>query len=482
MSIKDINEEIILIWCLELRLHIRVEQGIFYNNHFWLYAIDTMRYYADLHIHSKYSRACSPKLTLENIDLWCRIKGISIVSCGDFTHPKWFQDIQEKLESEGNGLYRLKPSLRIKDFRFKEKKINDVHFIISTELSCIYKHAGAVRRVHHCVFLPSLEAAAKLNNKLMEQGRNLKADGRPILGLSSQELLKLLLEVDERSVLIPAHAWTPWFAIFGSKSGYNSIEECFGDLSKHVFAIETGLSSDPAMNWRLSKLDQVALVSHSDAHSLPNIGREADIFEGSELSYDNIMKAIKRGNPEAVVAGEDKLLPLKFTGTIEFFPDEGRYHFDGHRDCKIRLHPTETIKRKGVCPTCGRELTLGVLYRVNELADRDPGFKPNGASLYISLIELDKVIAQAQGVKGRQAKAVEAEYWNLVSYGGGELQTLLDVPEDELSKITTTRVVEAIQRLRWGKVSIEPGYDGIYGIIDIFNTEEKIKQPQASLF
>ncbi|MFA4937404.1 MAG: endonuclease Q family protein [Patescibacteria group bacterium] len=440
-----------------------------------------MRYYADLHIHSKYSRACSPQLTLENIDLWCRIKGISIVSCADFTHPKWFVEIKEKLEPEGNGLYRLKSNLRLKDLRFKEKKLADVHFIVGTEVACIYSHTGATRRVHHCLYAPSIEVAEKINKKLTTRGCKLGGDGRPILGLSSQKLLEIILETDAKSVLIPAHIWTPWFAIFGSKSGYDNVQQCFENLTKHIFALETGLSSDPAMNWRLRSLDKVALVSHSDAHSLPNIGREADIFEGSELSYDNIIQALKKGSPQALAVGEDKLLSLRLAGTIEFFPDEGRYHFDGHRDCKISLNPVDTVKHKKMCPVCGRELTIGVLYRVNELADRKPDFKPKGALPFISLIELDKVIAQAQGVKGRQTKAVEAEYWNLVSAGGGELQTLLDTPASELTKITTARVVEAIQRLHSGKVSIEPGYDGVYGTIKLFDDEGK-EQPQAVLF
>ncbi|MFH1866550.1 MAG: endonuclease Q family protein [Patescibacteria group bacterium] len=441
-----------------------------------------MRMYADLHIHSRYSRACSPKLTLENIDLWCRIKGLSLVSCGDFTHPKWFAEIKEKLEPQRNGLYRLKPNLRIKDPRFKESKLADVYFIIGTELSCIYKHAGSTRRVHHCVFVPSVEASEQINNHLAKRGCNIRADGRPILGLSSQDLLKIILEVDNRSVLIPAHAWTPWFAIFGSKSGYNSIEECFGDMSKHIFAIETGLSSDPAMNWRLSKLDKVALVSHSDAHSLPNLGREANIFEGSELSYDNIIQAIKKGNPQAVAAGEDKLLPLRLVGTIEFFPHEGRYHYDGHRDCQVALTPLETKKRKGICPKCGRQLTVGVLYRVEELADREEGFIPPKSVSYVSLVELDKIIAEAQGVKGRQSKTVEEVYWGLVSSGGGELKLLAEAQLEAMASFTDEKIIEAIRRVRAGKLHIKPGYDGVYGEVKIFGKDEVLKGPQSSLF
>ncbi|MBI5466508.1 MAG: DNA helicase UvrD [Candidatus Kerfeldbacteria bacterium] len=442
-----------------------------------------MRTYADLHIHSKYARACSPQLTPENIDLWGRIKGVGLIATGDFTHPKWFEELKEKLEPAEPGLYRLKKQYHRTDPRFKPQQEVDVRFIFGTEVACIYKHKDAVRRVHHCLYLPSLESVAKFNAQLIARGRNLKADGRPILGLSSQDLLKILLAVDERGVLIPAHAWTPWFAIFGSKSGYDSIAECFDDLSRHIFAIETGLSSDPPMNWRLSQLDDVALVSHSDAHSLPNLGREVDIFAGEGLSYEAVMQAIRCGSPRAVAAGEDKKLSLKLAGTVEFFPDEGRYHYDGHRDCKVRLEPGATAKHKGICPTCGRELTIGVLNRVYELADRVEGVRPKGALPFVSLIELDKVIAQAQGVKGRTTKAVEAEYWGLVSQGGGELQTLLDTAETDLSQVTTERVVEAIRRLRQGLVaSIEPGYDGVYGSINLFSAEEKPAKRQTSLF
>ena len=415
-----------------------------------------MRTYADFHIHSKYARACSPQLTPENIDLWCRIKGLGLVATGDFTHPKWFDDLQEKLEPHGEGLYRLKSEFRQKEARFTPVAETDVHFICGTEVACIYRHNEQTRRVHHCIFAP-------------------------ILGMSSIDLLKILLEIDPRNVLIPAHAWTPWFAIFGSKSGYDSIAECFEDLAPYIFAIETGLSSDPAMNWRVSALDKVALTSHSDAHSLPNLGREADVFEGSELSYSGIMKAIREANPIAVSANK-QTSPLKLSGTVEFFPDEGRYHYDGHRDCKVCLSPAESKKLKNICPKCNRELTIGVLNRVEELADNKPDRKPAGALSFSSLIELDKVIAQAQGVKGRATKAVEEQYWQLVSEGRGELQLLLDVPLERLTAITTERVVEAIGRLRDGEIKgIEPGFDGEYGQIHLFAEDER-GRTQSSLF
>lgn len=441
-----------------------------------------MPIYADLHIHSRYSRACSPQLTPENIDLWCRVKGLGLVATGDFTHPRWLAELQEKLEPVGNGLYRLKPDLRIKDARFKEQALAEVYFIIGTELSCIYSHAGAIRRVHHCVFVSSLEKAAAFNSRLAARGCKLAADGRPILGLSSQELLKILLAVDEQGIMIPAHVWTPWFAVFGSKSGYNSLAECFGDLTSHIYAIETGLSSDPPMNWRLSALDSVALVSNSDAHSLPNLGREATIFVGEELSYNNLVLALQAGNPQARVQNREQNLKLKLGGTVEFFPDEGRYHYDGHRDCQVRLSPAESEKYRGQCPKCGRPLTIGVLNRVSKLADRAAGFKPEGALPYLSLVELDKVIAESLGVKGRQARAVEQEYWSLLSKGGNELNILANLSLKELKNITLPPVVEAIRRLRQGEVQIEPGYDGEYGIINLFKADEIKSHQQSSLF
>jgi DNA helicase II / ATP-dependent DNA helicase PcrA len=441
-----------------------------------------MRTYADLHIHSKYARACSPQLTPENIDLWCRIKGLGLVATGDFTHPKWFAELSEKLEPHGEGLYRLKKEFRQKDPRFTPVSETDVHFMCGTEVACIYKHGDAVRRVHHCIYAPSLEVVAKINAELQARGKNLKADGRPILGLTSKELLTLLLDIDERNVLIPAHVWTPWFAIFGSKSGYDSIEECFEELTPHIFAIETGLSSDPPMNWRVSALDSVALVSHSDAHSLPNLGREADVFEGAELSYASVMQALREGSPSQVAAGK-QTAAVKLAGTVEFFPDEGRYHYDGHRACNVCLSPDESAKVKGVCPKCGRELTIGVLNRVYELADRTSSATPHGALPYTSLVELDKVIAQAQGVKGRATKAVEAEYWQLVSEGRGELPLLLDTPLERLAPLTTQRVVEAIKRLREAKVAeLIPGYDGEYGTVHLFRPDERPASLQSSLF
>ncbi|MFH0853365.1 MAG: endonuclease Q family protein [bacterium] len=438
------------------------------------------KFLADLHIHSRYARACSPQLTVENIELWCRIKGLRLVATGDFTYPKWRDDLHEKLEPVGNGLYRLKKEFRVSDPRFKEVDQAEVNFICGTEIACIYSNGGQVRRIHHLIFAPSLEVVDKIVELMDQRGCKLKSDGRPIVGMSSRDLLQLILKADERCKLIPAHAWTPWFAIFGSKSGYDSIEECFGDMSDQIFAIEMGLSSDPAMNWRVKALDKVGLTASSDAHSLPNLGREAVEFTGDELSYDQIFKAIKLSSIEARVKGLRSTFQV--SQTIGFFPDEGRYHYDGHREHKVSLHPAETRKYKGICPKCHRPLVIGVLNRVEELATEPEGRIPEQAVPFTSLVELDKVIAQSLGVKGRATKAVEAEYWSLVSKGGGELSVLLQTTEDELNKMTSPVIVEGIMRLRRKQVEIIPGYDGEYGRINIFTDKERKKYSQGSLF
>lgn len=461
---------------------------------FLSFKVYIMRYIADLHIHSKYSRACSPRLELENIEKWCQIKGVDIVATADFTHPKWFVELKEKLEPAENGLYQLK----IKSLRFQIKnrksKIENlvqrpVYFFLSTEVSCIYSKGGKVRRLHIIIFAPTFEVVSKINKKLGKIG-NLAADGRPILGLDAKELLKIVLDVDSRCMVIPAHAWTPWFAVFGSKSGFDSLEECFEELTPYIYAVETGLSSDPPMNWRLSKLDDVVLVSHSDAHSPENIGREADVFEGEEISYDAIVNAIKKRKLETADSERSELTQnitrknaeLKFAYTIEFYPEEGMYHFDGHRDCKVRLSPEETKKYKGICPKCGRLVTIGVMNRVEELADRQAGDKPKKFIPYKSLVGLDDVIAEATGVFGRKTKTVMNEYYSLINRGKSEFNVLLDLDYNDLLKITSPEVVEGIRRNREGKVFIEPGYDGVYGTVRLFNDKEKKQIKQTTLF
>jgi len=402
-----------------------------------------MKTIADLHIHSAYSRGCSKSLTLENIAVWCRYKGIDLVSTGDFTHPAWFKSIKNELESDGVGFYQLKSS--------KEK----TKFIIGAEISCIYKQGDKCRRIHVCLLAPSIEAAEKLSESLKKRGCNLKSDGRPIIGLSALALAELCWEADDDFFVFPAHVWTPWFSIFGSKSGFDSIEECFGEAaSKKIFALETGLSSDPAMNHLLSGLDEIALLSNSDAHSLNNLGREANIFDFSEggLSFDSLVGAIKENDRK------------KFLATIEFFPEEGKYHIDGHAACGFSCWPNESMKNNNHCPRCGKPLILGVFNRVNTLADRREcdreKFRP-----FHSLIPLQEIIADAFGV-GKNSKKVLAEYLRLTGQQP-EFSILLDLPASELKQLTSEGIADGIIKVRAGQVDIEPGYDGVFGRVSI---------------
>ena len=412
----------------------------------------------DLHIHSKYSRACSPQLTLSNIEKTCRIKGVDIIATGDFTHPKWFSSIENELkEIKKTGLYKLKIAVDDK-----------VKFILSTEVSLIYKDGDKCRRLHICIMAPNIEAVRKLNEHL-DANYNIKSDGRPILGMHADELVKLCLSIHPKFLIFPAHIWTPWFAVFGSKSGYDNLQDCFKDQTKNIFAYETGLSSDPEMNWRLSALDNLTLLSNSDSHSLPNIAREANIFDMKEESYNEIYRIIK----------EKDLSCLK--GTIEFYPEEGMYHLDGHRECGISMEFLETKKNKGICPKCKKPLTVGVLYRVDELADRKVGVKPKGAVPYIKLVELDKVIADSLKIKSRSSKVVLTEYNNLIENFGTELDILRKVDLKLLEGKVRPAIIESIKRVREGKLNIKPGFDGQYGEIKIFNDEERVEM-QQSLF
>ena len=414
-----------------------------------------MEFIADLHIHSKYSMACSHKITLSGIDATCREKGIHIVATGDFTFPRWFSAMEKELEEiDNSGLYKLKSA-----------EDTQVRFFLATELALIYKDGGQARRIHVMVNAPNLEAVRELNQYLGKY-YNLTSDGRPILGLSAPELIRMCHRIHPDFFVYPAHIWTPWFAIFGSKSGFDSMEECFHDQTQYVYAYETGLSSDPEMNWRLSALDDYTLLSSSDAHSLPNIGREATVFEMGAPSYHAIYNAIKG-------KGEDK---VKYT--IEFYPEEGMYHYDGHRSCGVRSTPEETKKNKGVCPVCKKPLTVGVMYRVDELADREWGYRPETAAPYMKLVELDKIIAEAFGIRSRNSKKVQNEYKKILQEAGGEMAVLKDVDLKELKKITYPEVVEGIKRVREQNLSVEPGFDGQYGSINIFAPGEKQEKQQ----
>jgi uncharacterized protein (TIGR00375 family) len=426
-----------------------------------------MQFVADFHIHSKYSRATSKDMDLENLDKWAKIKGIKVMGTGDFTHPAWLKELKEKLEPAESGLYRLK------------SETEGIRFLLTAEISCIYSKKGKVRKIHIVIFAPSFEIVEKINAHLGWIG-NLKADGRPILGLDAKELAKIVFDTSENCLLVPAHAWTPWFSIFGSKSGFDSIEECFDEYSKYIYSIETGLSSDPAMNWRLSALDKITLISNSDAHSPSRIGREANVFD-TELSYLGIIEAIKGKNLHPV-KNQISNGARKFLYTIEFFPQEGKYHYDGHRNCEISLSPQESKKYNNICPRCGRPLTIGVLNRVEQLADREEGFKPEGAVPFKSLIPLEEIIADAVGVMTRSKKVLE-EYENLIKKFGNEFKILLEASHQELKAATSPEIAEGIIRTREGKVFIEPGYDGVYGKIRIFSRgEQKAALRQKTLF
>ena len=434
-----------------------------------------MKFIADLHIHSKYSRATSKNMNLEELDRWADDKGILVMATGDFTHPEWFKEIKTKLEPAEPGLLKLKKE-------YKKPTIKgtyaETRFFLSAEISSIYSRLSPstkekrVYRVHNLVFAPDLETVEKINARLSLVG-NLKSDGRPILGLDSEKLAEIIFNINPEAAIVPAHCWTPWFSVFGSMSGFDSIEECFGKYADKIFAVETGLSSDPLMNRRLSKLDNISLISNSDSHSLQKIGREANIFD-AELSYDGIVKAIKNGAPNQKSNVKNQM--SKFVATIEFFPEEGKYHYDGHRLCGVLFSPEETEKHKGICPRCGKRLTVGVMNRVKKLADRPPqdASALNRVPFY-SLIPLDEIIAEAFNV-GVGAKKVKGEYEKLIKTFGSELKILLETETDKLAAAADSRVAEGIKAVKEKRVKILPGYDGEYGKIKIFNEKENAEK------
>jgi uncharacterized protein (TIGR00375 family) len=406
-----------------------------------------MRTIFDFHIHSKYSRACSQQLELPTIARACETKGIELIGTGDFTHPAWFKSIQQELVEDGEGVFKL------------AHHESPTRFVLSTELSLIYKEGDKVRRVHHLILAPSLKAVATLNKKLEELGCNLKADGRPILGLTSKKLMALLYDIDENFELVPAHAWTPWFAVFGSKSGYDSLEECFGDFTPRIHAIETGLSSDPAMNWRLSQLDSILFVSNSDAHSPNNLGREANVLDISRTSYRELLNVIR--GPER----------HKFLYTIEFFPEEGKYHYDGHKDCGVMMPPSETKKNGGLCPKCKKPLTVGVMNRVDLLADRDEKYAGQARIPFKSIVPLAEIISNLHGV-GVASKKVQATYEKVIRELGSEFFILLDAPIEDISNVGGIALGEGVLRVREGRIHVSPGYDGEYGTVEVFRANE----------
>ncbi len=410
-----------------------------------------MRKILDFHIHSKYSRATSKHFDLEEMYKWSKIKGVDIISAADFTHPAWFKILEQNLVEyqPGAGLYYLK------------NKPRDVLFIISTEISCIYSQGGKTRRVHLCLLAPSLAIAKKINESLAARGAKLASDGRPILGMSAKNILEICLEIDEDIMVIPAHAWTPWFAVFGSKSGFGSLEECFEDLTSYIRAIETGLSSDPLMNWHWSQLDNITLVSNSDAHSGPHIGREANVLDLQQITFNEIREIINT---------KDK---KRFLYTIEFYPEEGMYHFDGHRDCQFSCSPQDSVKKyKNICPKCKKILTLGVLNQVEKLADRAEQKIDTDIHIpYKNIVPLPEVIADYYGVN-RNSKKVEKLYFDIIEQAGDEFKVNLDLSLDQLKKIMPGALAEGIIKMRLGDLQLFPGYDGQYGTIQLFSNRD----------
>ena len=416
---------------------------------------------ADLHIHSRHSRATSKGLTPRHLAAWGEIKGISVVATGDFTHPGWMAELKDALVPDDTGLLRLADPAGLGaeiPWLPEARPAGQARFMLSAEISSIYKRGGKVRKVHNLLYAPSFEAAERLNAKLAKIG-NLTADGRPILGLDSRHLLELTLETDPLCFLVPAHIWTPWFSLFGSKSGFDSVEECYGSLAREIFALETGLSSDPDMNWTLSALDRFRLISNSDAHSGEKLGRESNLFTGP-ASYTGILDAL-RGAP-----GE-----TQFAGTVEFFPEEGKYHLDGHRDCGVAMEPAAAKDLGGICPKCGKPLTLGVLHRVLDLADRATPVRPDGAPGFTSLVPLDEVAGEVLGVGPKTGK-VRTLLGTLFARFGTEIAILRDVPAEDLRRVSPG-LAEAITRMRQGKVSRQAGFDGQFGRITVFSDEER---------
>jgi uncharacterized protein (TIGR00375 family) len=412
-----------------------------------------MEFIADFHIHSKYSRATSRNMDIEHIAEWAKLKGITLMGTGDFTHHLWLEELKGNLEDLGNGLF----------------KYRDIYFILTTEISSIYSKNGKGYRIHNIIFAPSLKTVDKINSTLGRWG-NLASDGRPILGMDAAELARIIFDIDENCFFVPAHVWTPWFSVFGSMSGFDRIEDCFEKQTEKIHCLETGLSSDPAMNWRWSALDRFSLISNSDSHSPSRIGREANVFN-CELNYKDIVGALKC---------KDK---NRFLFTVEFFPQEGKYHFDGHRLCGVRFSPQETKLHKNICPKCGKRLTVGVMNRVEQLSDRPEDYMLTNAIPYKNLVPLNEIFAEAKGV-AKGSRAVEADYRMAVSKFGTEFEIILRAKKDDLEKGLPKRVAEGILRMRQGQIIVQPGFDGEYGKISIFSNEEKQTkaEEQLSLF
>ena len=428
-----------------------------------------MRVIADFHIHSRYSRATSEKMSIQEITRFAKMKGLNLLGTGDFTHPKWLEELKKDLiEIQNSNLYKS-----------VKNPESPVYYIITGEVATIFPFEGSVKKIHHVILTPSMETAEQINDRLTPYG-NLATDGRPTLNMTAPQLVEEIMQVSNENMVIPAHAWTPWFSLFGAFSGFNRMEDCYQDTTKHIYALETGLSSDPPMNWRLSSLDKYALVSNSDSHShWPwRIGREANVFELEQVTYQNMVDAIRKKDPE------------HFKFTIETDPAYGKYHWTGHRNCKVSLSPQEAIKFGNRCPVCRRNLTKGVEQRVEELADRPVGFKPANAIGYMHLLPLSEIIATVLSVAYPSVQKVWDVYNTLVARFGDEYSVLIGASLDEMSKIVEPRIAEAIVRVREEKIKISPGYDGVYGQLVLFEEQqektpeklEKIKQRSLSDF
>ena len=424
-----------------------------------------MKIIADLHIHSRFARAVSPQMTLPIISSWAKRKGINLVATGDWTHPIWFRELKSGLIEAGEGVYRE-----------KNASVDDPLFLLSTEISSIYSQGGKTRRIHTLILAPNLKAVEKINKELVDRGANLLSDGRPIIGLSARTVAEIALTVDERCLVIPAHAWTPWFALYGSKTGFDSINDCFGDLAKHIYAIETGLSSDPAMNWKVEELTNRAIVSFSDAHSPRKLGREATVFELNKANYESVRKAIIGDKNNKIIS------------TIEFYPEEGRYHYTGHRKCKVIYSPKEAKKKGTTCPVCGKPLTVGVMSRVESLASIDietesktdeygtrwikdkKGERPP----YAMLVPLLEILSEALSV-GVTSQKVSIAYEQLVHSLGDEFKVLLKTKLSDIERVGDSRVAEGVGKVRSGDIVIKPGYDGVFGEVNIWKEGEDVQ-------
>lgn len=438
-----------------------------------------MKIVADLHLHSKYSRAVSPRMNVSEMALWAKKKGVDLVGTADWTHPLWLRELEAGLEETAPGI-------------FKAKADSEVGFVLATEISSIYSQGGKMRRIHNLLIAPSFSSVSKINEELKKRGVNLMSDGRPIMGLSSKELCELVWEIDKEVLVVPCHAWTPWFALYGSKSGFDSIDECYGEFSDRIYAIETGLSSSPEMNWRIKELENRSIVSFSDAHSPEKLLREATVFKSKDnkkFSFKDLAGAIK----------QDKNSHWQIAYTMEFHPEEGKYHYTGHRNCGISQSPEETKKQGSTCPVCGRPLTLGVMHRVEELAATDafvPTKKINQAGLvgyyhpankkrppYVMLVPLMEILAESFGTASI-SQMVKSEYEKLIQNLGTEFTILTQSKHEEILRVAGERVAEAIVKVRSGEIFIKPGFDGQFGVVKIWGEEEKEeeKKEQMSLF